>query len=277
MFISWTQAALLGLVSCFAGINTSPLGTTIGNYALSRPIIASLFVGLIFNDMPGVIMMAVPVQLIFIAMITPGGAMLADLRSVSYIGLPLAYMLCIHWGITPGSDVSLELAGPVCAIIGVLFVFQYKFTSSLNEIWQKKGWAEINDNGNLNILNFTQTLMPFLSHLIASFIPVFAVTMLGGYLISALPMISLANPVVKAVLTIGMVLPVVGVGIVLNAAAQKKYEVLLFGTGFVFGAYFRLSIMASLLIASAIALLDFKLNEPKIVAEEKARKEDEGI
>ncbi len=277
MNITWIQAALLGLVSCFAGINMSPLGTTIGNYALSRPLIASLFVGLIFNDVPGAIMMAVPVQLIFIAMITPGGTMLADLRSVSYIGLPIAYMLCVHWGITPGSDVSQELVGPICAVIGALFVFQYKWTSRLDEIWQRKAWEEINEKNNLNILNSTQTWMPFLSHLIASFIPVFAVTMLGGYLINDLPMVSLANPIMQAVLTIGMVLPVVGIAIVLNASVQRRYELLLFGTGFVFGAYFRLPIMASILIASAIAVLDFMLNEPKIVAEERARKEDEGI
>ncbi|MCH4207624.1 MAG: PTS sugar transporter subunit IIC [Solobacterium sp.] len=274
MLITWIQALLLGLVSCFAGDNLSPVGTTAGNYSLSRPLVASLIVGLILGDVRGVIMMAVPVQLIFIAMITPGGTMLADLRSVSYIGLPLAWALCKQWGIVPGSAVSQELAGPFAAVIGIIFVFQYKWTSRLNEIWQKKGWDEINQ-GNLNVLTGTQTWMPFISHLIASFLPVFLTTFFGSMLIKLLPMVDISNPFMKAVLSIGMVLPAIGIAIVLNAAVSKPFELLLFGAGFVLGAYFRLPILSCILIGSVFAIIDYWFHEPKKAAEGSAAADDD--
>ena len=48
--ISWVQAALLGLMSCCAASTIACLGTTVGNYTLNRPLIASVFVGLILGD-----------------------------------------------------------------------------------------------------------------------------------------------------------------------------------------------------------------------------------
>ena len=58
--ISWVQAALLGLMSCCAASTIACLGTTVGNYTLNRPLIASVFVGLILGDVKGCIQIAIP-------------------------------------------------------------------------------------------------------------------------------------------------------------------------------------------------------------------------
>ena len=69
--ITWVQAALLGLMSCTAASIPAALGTTIGNYTLNRPLIASLFVGLTLGDVEGCIKLAIPMQIIYIAVVTP--------------------------------------------------------------------------------------------------------------------------------------------------------------------------------------------------------------
>ena len=51
-----------------------------------------MIVGLILNDVSGCIQIGIPMQLIYIALVTPGGTVAADLRAVSYIGIPLAYV-----------------------------------------------------------------------------------------------------------------------------------------------------------------------------------------
>ena len=61
--ITWVQAALLGLMSCTAASIPAALGTTIGNYTLNRPLIASLFVGLTLGDVEGCIKLAIPMPI----------------------------------------------------------------------------------------------------------------------------------------------------------------------------------------------------------------------
>lgn len=90
--MSWLQAILIGLMSCTAASTIACLGTTVGNYTLNRPLVASLFVGLILGDVSGCIQIGIPMQVMWIALVTPGGTVASDLRAVSYIGIPLAYV-----------------------------------------------------------------------------------------------------------------------------------------------------------------------------------------
>lgn len=48
--MSLIQAILIGLLSCCGASTIACLGTTVGNYTLNRPLVASLFVGLIMGD-----------------------------------------------------------------------------------------------------------------------------------------------------------------------------------------------------------------------------------
>jgi len=118
--ITWVQAALLGLMSCTAASIPAALGTTIGNYTLNRPLIASLFVGLILGDVEGCIKLAIPMQIIYIAVVTPGGTVAADLRAVSYIGIPLAYATAKSQGLDLGGPEAQGLAGSIGALVGTV-------------------------------------------------------------------------------------------------------------------------------------------------------------
>lgn len=99
MTISWLQAALLGL---FASLASMPGmgGTSIGNYTLGRPLVGGLISGLILGDLTTGIMVGVALQVLYIALVTPGGTVSADVRAISYIGIPLAILFVHSKGIS---------------------------------------------------------------------------------------------------------------------------------------------------------------------------------
>ena len=72
MTISWIQAILLGI---FASLSSMPGmgGSSIGNYTLGRPLIGGLISGLILGDVTTGIMVGVALQVVYIALVTPGG------------------------------------------------------------------------------------------------------------------------------------------------------------------------------------------------------------
>ena len=53
--MTWLQAILIGIMSCTAASTIACLGTSVGNYTLNRPLVASMIVGLILNDVSGCI------------------------------------------------------------------------------------------------------------------------------------------------------------------------------------------------------------------------------
>ena len=87
MTISWIQAILLGI---FASLSSMPGmgGSSIGNYTLGRPLVGGLISGLILGDVTTGIMVGVALQVVYIALVTPGGTVSADVRAISYIGIP---------------------------------------------------------------------------------------------------------------------------------------------------------------------------------------------
>ena len=76
MTISWIQAILLGI---FASLSSMPGmgGSSIGNYTLGRPLIGGLISGLILGDVTTGIMVGVALQVVYIALVTPGGTVSA--------------------------------------------------------------------------------------------------------------------------------------------------------------------------------------------------------
>lgn len=89
MTISWIQAAILGIFACLSSMPGLG-GTSIGNYTLGRPLVGGLVCGMILGDVKLGILCGIAMQLVYIALVTPGGTVSADVRAVSYIGIPLA-------------------------------------------------------------------------------------------------------------------------------------------------------------------------------------------
>ena len=270
MTISWLQAFLLGVMSVFAASTIACLGTTVGNYTLNRPLIASLFVGLILNDVKGVIQVAIPMQVIYIALVTPGGTVAADLRAVSYIGIPLAYATIKSQGLDFDSEAAKGIAGAMGAFVGTVGTVQFYGTAMANLIWQHIGWAEL-DKGNFKILTSVETWMPVISHIVISLIPVMLIDRFGSQAVytfrEALPMDSWY---MKALFTVGSLLPAVGMGILLNSVVTRPTDLIYFVFGFALAKSMGLTLIAATAVGGVFAFINYQMKINALEAKAKA-------
>ena len=69
-----TVQVILIALFCYLGAIGSIVGNTIGWYCLGRPLVASFVVGLIMGDVNTAMVVGVPLQIAYLANVTPGGA-----------------------------------------------------------------------------------------------------------------------------------------------------------------------------------------------------------
>ena len=108
MTISWLQAIILGIFACLSSMPGMG-GTTIGNYTLGRPLVAGLVCGIVLGDIQAGVLVGAAMQVVYIALVTPGGTVSADVRAVSYIGIPLAMLALNSYGLDPASAKGISI------------------------------------------------------------------------------------------------------------------------------------------------------------------------
>lgn len=258
MSINILQAALLGLFACLASLPGMG-GTTIGNYTLGRPLVAGLIVGLIMGDVTTGIIVGAAIQIVYIALVTPGGTVSADVRAVSYIGIPLAIMAIKGLGISPATTQAQQLATSLGAAVGTVGTVLFYLTATINLVWQGIGWKAI-DNGDLRKVYLVNRGLPWISHIICSFIPAFAINMVGPSMVNLiktyLPMDGLA---MKTLFTLGSLLPAVGIAILLKQVITKPAHFLSFFFGFTLCAIMGLNLVAASLVAGFFAVITYNI------------------
>lgn len=257
--MSWLQAILIGIMSCTAASTISCLGTTVGNYTLNRPLVASLFVGLILGDVQGCILIGIPMQVMWIALVTPGGTVASDLRAVSYIGIPLAYVGAKAAGMDFGGSEAQGLASSISAMTGVIGISLFYGTAMMNLIWQHYGWAQLK-KGNLDCLGKVDTILPLISHFVLSFLPVTLLCYYGSGAVQEL-FKNLNTDVwyIKAILSVGSVLPAVGIGILLKSVVTKTSDLVFFAFGFTIAASMNLTLIAATVVGGVFALINYQM------------------
>ena len=257
--MSWLQAILIGIMSCTAASTIACLGTTVGNYTLNRPLVASLFVGLILGDVQGCILIGIPMQVMWIALVTPGGTVASDLRAVSYIGIPLAYVGAKAAGMDFGGSEAQGLASSISAMTGVIGISLFYGTAMMNLIWQHYGWAQLK-KGNLDCLGKVDTILPLISHFVLSFLPVTLLCYYGSGAVQEL-FKNLNTDVwyIKAILSVGSVLPAVGIGILLKSVVTKTSDLVFFAFGFTIAASMNLTLIAATVVGGVFALINYQV------------------
>lgn len=257
--MSWLQAILIGIMSCTAASTIACLGTTVGNYTLNRPLVASLFVGLILGDVQGCILIGIPMQVMWIALVTPGGTVASDLRAVSYIGIPLAYVGAKAAGMDFGGSEAQGLASSISAMTGVIGISLFYGTAMMNLIWQHYGWAQLK-KGNLDCLGKVDTILPLISHFALSFLPVTLLCYYGSGAVQEL-FKNLNTDVwyIKAILSVGSVLPAVGIGILLKSVVTKTSDLVFFAFGFTIAASMNLTLIAATVVGGVFALINYQM------------------
>lgn len=258
MEISWFQAALLGLFACLSSMPGLG-GTSIGNYTLGRPLVGGLVCGIILGDIKTGILVGIAMQLVYIALVTPGGTVSADVRAVSYIGIPLA-MIAIHsYGLNPASAKAQGLATSFGTMVGTLGTVLFYGTATINLAWQHIGWTAV-EKGDFKKLYVVDWVLPWISHIICSFIPTLVMCKMGAPMVELiknyLPMDGLA---MKTLFTVGSLLPCVGIAILLKQIVTKAVDFIPFFFGFTLAASLGINLVSATLIASLFALINYKI------------------
>ena len=251
MTINVVQAALLGLCACLSSMPGLG-GTTFGNYTLGRPLVAGLVVGLILGNVPMGIMLGAAVQVVYIALVTPGGTVSADVRAISYIGIPLAMLYAA------GME-SQNFAVTMAATVGTLGTVLFYGTATMNLIWQHWGMKQV-DEGKLDSLYLVDWVFPWISHFVCSFIPTFVICLMGSNMVQVikdyLPMDGLA---MKTLFTVGSLLPSVGVAILLKQVISKPVDFLTFFFGFTLCAFMHLNLIGCAIVGGFFAIMNYNI------------------
>lgn len=258
MEISWVQAIILGLFACLASMPGLG-GTSIGNYTLGRPLIGGLVCGLILGDVTTGILVGCAMQVVYIALVTPGGTVSADVRAVSYIGIPLAMVALKSYGLDAGSSEGAALATSFGTMVGTLGTVLFYGTATINLVWQHIGWKAV-EKRDYKKLYLVDMGLPWISHLACSFIPTMIMCKLGANVVevikTALPMDGLA---MKTLFTVGSLLPCVGIAILLKQIVRSASDFVPFLFGFVLAAAMGINLVSATVVAGMFAIIVYRI------------------
>ncbi len=258
MEISWIQAILLGLCACLSSMPGMG-GSSIGNYTLGRPLVGGLVCGLILGDVTTGILVGCAMQVVYIALVTPGGTVSADVRAVSYIGIPLAMVALRSYGLDAASSEGSALATSFGTMVGTLGTVLFYGTATINLVWQHMGWKAV-EKRQYKKLYLVDMGLPWISHLICSFIPTVIMCKLGANVVelikTALPMDGLA---MKTLFTVGSLLPCVGIAILLKQIVKKASDFVPFLFGVVLAASLGLNLVSATVIAGMFAIIVYRV------------------
>ncbi|MFC3927228.1 PTS mannose/fructose/sorbose/N-acetylgalactosamine transporter subunit IIC [Streptococcus caprae] len=259
MTISWFQAALLGL---FASLSSMPGmgGSSIGNYTLGRPLVGGFICGLILGDIKTGVICGIAMQLVYIALVTPGGTVSADVRAVSYIGIPLA-MVAIHaQGLNVDSAEAADLAKSMGTLVGTVGTVLFYGTATMNLLWQHIGWKAV-EKGDFKKLYAVDWYYPWISHLLFSFIPTLIMCKLGAEAVTALKdALPMDGIPMKTLFTVGALLPCVGIAILLKQIVEKATDFIPFFVGFTLAASLGLNLVACAVISLIFAAIFYEID-----------------
>ena len=258
MTISWFQAAILGLFACLCS-NSCMAGQAVGNYTIGRPLVGGLFCGIILGDLKLGIACGVAMQLVYIALVTPGGTVSADVRAISYIGIPLAMVAISSRGLNPLGTSAANLAKSVGTLVGTVGTVLYYAVATMNLVWQSFGWKDV-ENGKLHNLYAVNFGWPWVSHAIFSFLPTMLLTHFGATAVTALrnalPMDGIP---MKTLFTVGGMLPCVGIAILLRQIVNKPMDFVPFLVGFTFSASLHLNLVSVTVISLLFATIMYEV------------------
>lgn len=258
MTISWIQAAILAIFACLSSMPGLG-GSSIGNYTLGRPLVGGLVCGIVLGDIPTGIMVGCAMQIIYIALVTPGGTVSADVRAVSYIGIPLAMVALKSYGLEASSPEGIALATSFGAMVGTVGTVLFYGTATINLVWQHIGWKAV-EKREYKKLYLVDMGLPWISHLICSFIPTLIMCKLGANVVelikTTLPMDGIA---MKTLFTVGSLLPCVGIAILLKQIVKKATDFIPFFFGFVLASSMGVNLVGATIIAAMFAVMNYKI------------------
>lgn len=258
-----TVQVILIALFVYLGAIGSIVGNTIGWYCLGRPLVASFVVGLIMGDVNTAMIVAVPLQIAYLANVTPGGAVAWDLSYATYIGTAMALALKDTVGTNEALiGIAFTGAGIGGVVGGTMWNVHYALDVFVNR-WANKV-AESGDCKKMWMPNIIggQTI-----GFLCRFVPAFMILMAlqaanqgggAGLEIPAWFITGIGN--------FGSMMAALGMGILLSFLVKEGVHWAIFMGGFVLATYFGLSTMAVAVIAVIVAVIFYTVIDRKEVA-----------
>ena len=242
--------SLLIAFFCVISSNEFPLySSQFGWYVLGRPLIGGFICGIILGDITTGINLGVAVQLVYLALVTPGGSIPIDLAFVSYPAMAIA--IANH--MNSGSAVALA------ATIGVLGTFVYQLNLTLDSFFHK-GQDDAIDNADYKKLNRYIWLYPQLTKFITRGSLSFMAAYFGAKYVNEFLKI-LPAFVQNGLLILGSVLPAVGIATLLIQSVRKNSYILFFLVGFVGIVFMKLNILGLTIFGGVLAFLYYMASQ----------------
>ncbi|MGF1714215.1 PTS mannose/fructose/sorbose/N-acetylgalactosamine transporter subunit IIC [Photobacterium chitinilyticum] len=240
------EAVVIGIL-CYLGALSTPwlLGLTGGWYTLSRPLVSGMLVGIVLGDIQTGIMVGVAVQAVYIAMVTPGGSMPADLNFVAYPAVALGIM----------SGQGVEVAVAIAATIGIAGTIIFNFMMVLNSYWNHRADLSVDDGDDKGVYMNT-AIYPQITNFLMRFIPTFIAVYFGNQYIEGF-MASLPELVINTMTVLGGILPAVGIAILLKQIIKETSMLIYFLVGFVGIVFLNLNMVGLVMIGALFALLHY--------------------
>jgi|SRR5690554_949885 len=244
------QVVLISLFVYLGSIG-SIVGNTIGWYTLGRPLVASFVVGVILGDVPTALLVGIPLQIMYMGNVTPGGAVAWDLSYATYIGV--AGAIVFGQGMEAAQIIGLAVVfAGIGGLVGqVMWNISYALNLPLNRLAHKYA-----DAGEVNKMYIPNMVLGQLIGFACRFIP--AVIVLTT-MTTASQQTDFATLIPGWVTTLlglfGGMMAALGMGIILSFLLKKRYHWAIFLIGFTLVTYFQLDIMAVAVVAILAAIL----------------------
>lgn len=254
--MTMTQVILIALF-IYLGAIGSIVGNTIGWYCLGRPLVAALVVGIIMGDIQTAMIVGIPLQIAYLANVTPGGAVAWDLSYATYIGTAMALAMK---GTVADSSALIGIAFTGAGIGGVVGGTMWNVHYALDVFVNR--WAErIAESGETKKMWMPNIIGGQLIGFACRFIP--AVIVLIAIGAGASSGISIPAWFTTGISSFGSMMAALGMGIILSFLVREKYHWAIFLGGFVFVTYFGLSTMAVAVVGLIVAALYYAIIDRK--------------
>lgn len=245
------------LISLFVYLGSigSIVGNTFGWYNLGRPLVASFVVGVIMGDVNTAMIVGIPLQIMYMGNVTPGGAVAWDLSYATYIGTAAAIVLGKGMGATELIGVAVVFAG-VGGLIGqLMWNLSYALNLPLNRVANKYAEAGAVDKMHIPNLVLGQ-LIGFLCRFIPAFLLLSTLTVAS----SSYDIVGLIPSWLTTLLSVfGGMMAALGMGIILSFLIKEKYQFAIYLFGFILVTYFKLNTMAVAVIAILVAVIYYTI------------------
>lgn len=230
------QALLIAMVAAFGKFTGD-----IGGFMFDRPIVLAPLVGLVLGDLQQGLLMGAALELIFLGVVSIGGATPSDANMGSVLGSAFAISM------NQGTEIALALAVPIGLLLQMVKLIVYFFRSTTMD---KVGvYAEKGEFEKITRLHFGHC---------AFYVTLYGCIAFFSLYFGADAMKSIVDSIPEIVLTglgnASQMLPAVGFALLMNMLWDNKLCVFLL-FGFVLASYLALPIIAIAIIALTIGVI----------------------